>query len=423
MAIQNASDLLVYRKYPNGQKQVTRIKVKTASPLDGTGVIKVRNAVASNGSNISSQDVTVTGNTGASVLSAIATKLSTNSYTSSADVVEGDFTYRDFTNPVKGICLTISFDSDTATIDSGAIIINVETEGQDDADNTPVAHSTSANFSISQDSRDITTKDSGGFQENAPGLRSFEITTDALQDYSSDLDFKDFFDNVGSREAVEVAFSDRIRNILTNKTVVAGQDGFALNTAAETTGQGDPFSGTTASFIMASATSESRLQCNLSASRLEDKKLTWSFYVKQGSASIATIQILNVSRDDYTPRVIDGNGALETLSSSYYKITGLNGNWTRIAVEFKNAIDVSTSVTQIEFRLYPGVYNSQTAASTSIYTSSWQFEQKQSVTDYQDPTTVTNYRGNAFVSSLNIDAGVEDNTTYSVTFTGTSTIT
>lgn len=41
MAIQNASDLLVYRRYPSAVAQVTRIKIKTTSPLDGSGTVKV----------------------------------------------------------------------------------------------------------------------------------------------------------------------------------------------------------------------------------------------------------------------------------------------------------------------------------------------------------------------------------------------
>lgn len=55
-----------------------------------------------------------------------------------------------------------------------------------------MAHSTSANLTITRELRDITTKDSSGSQENAEGLLSFEISTDALQDFAADLDFQDF---------------------------------------------------------------------------------------------------------------------------------------------------------------------------------------------------------------------------------------
>ena len=59
------------------------------------------------------------------------------------------------------------------------------------------------------DLRDTTTKDSGGFQDNEGGLRSFELSTDALQDVNADLDFKEFFDDINSRSEVTVRFSER----------------------------------------------------------------------------------------------------------------------------------------------------------------------------------------------------------------------
>ena len=212
MAIKNASDLLVYRKFPGGQKQVTRIKVKTSSPLDNTGNIVLSNRTLANGQAAAGQGtLTVSANTGVAVLNALNTSLSGSTflYSVSSAVVDGDFTYRDFTNNVIGSCLTLAIANGTADFDSGALIITVETEGEGSGDKTPIAHSTSASFSISQDYRDITTKDSGGFQENASGLRSFEISTDALQDYSADLDFKDFFDNIGNRESIVLRFAER----------------------------------------------------------------------------------------------------------------------------------------------------------------------------------------------------------------------
>ena len=35
------------------------------------------------------------------------------------------------------------------------------------------------------------------------------MSTDALQDYSADLDFKDFFDNIGNRESIVLRFAER----------------------------------------------------------------------------------------------------------------------------------------------------------------------------------------------------------------------
>lgn len=220
MAIKNASDLLVYRKYPNGQKQVTRIKVKTSNPIftevsvANPATLRLNNIKKLDGSVISSgtNPAGVTQDTGAAVLAAIAGKLSegTIEYTNGGDVVEGDFTYRDFTNGNAAECPTLELvNSGSTQLSEGAVEISVIVEGEDDADKTPVAYSTSASFSINRDLRDITNKDSAGFQESVAGLMSFEVTTEALQDYTSDLDFKDFFDNVGEREAVTIQFSER----------------------------------------------------------------------------------------------------------------------------------------------------------------------------------------------------------------------
>ena len=57
--------------------------------------------------------------------------------------------------------------------------------------------------------RDITSKDSGGYQENAGGLRLFELSTDALQDINADLDFKEFYDDINERNEVIVRFAER----------------------------------------------------------------------------------------------------------------------------------------------------------------------------------------------------------------------
>jgi len=122
----------------------------------------------------------------------------------------GDFVYTDFTNSAVGVVSTIEVvPLGSVTINEGAIEVTVEVEGEDLADKTPVAFSTNASISFTNDVRDITNKDSAGYQEIASGLRSFEISTDALQDYTSDLDFKDFFDNIGNRESVIIRFAER----------------------------------------------------------------------------------------------------------------------------------------------------------------------------------------------------------------------
>jgi len=284
-----------------------------------------------------------------------------------------------------------------------------------------VAFSTQASFSSSVDLRDVTTKESDGYSESIAGLKSFELSTELLQSINPDvpLDGTDFFHELSERDEVNVAFSDRIRNILTTNLTTSGQDGFSKIDITQTTGENDYFGGTTASLNTATATSGCFLYNSFSAPRIESKKLTWSFYIKgDGTTSTADIRIMNISTSQYTPKIITGDGSI-TKGSTYHSITGLTQNWTRIAFEFPNPVSVDTLNSVAEFRLYPGAYNSQVSNTTKVYTSSWQFELKGKASDYQDPTTITHYQGNALVSSVNYDAGVEDNLTCSATFTGT----
>ena len=209
MAIKNASDLLVYRLYPAAISQVTRIKVKTTAPLDVLGTIKVLNSADTSGNNVAEVSVNISGtNNAANVLVNLSAQLN-NNYSSTTSVVDGDYTYKDFTNDYAGdLANDISIVNGTATIGADAIIVEVITEGEDAAADA-VAHSTSASISFNNDLRDVTTKDSAGFQENIGGLKSFELSTDALQDISADQDFHDFFSDISQRNEVSVQFSER----------------------------------------------------------------------------------------------------------------------------------------------------------------------------------------------------------------------
>ena len=210
MAIKNASDLLVYKKSPADVAQVTRVRVIEATPLDGVGTIKVLNTTDGSGNNVAelSPDLNITG-TGSDLIIKIFTLLVNNGYTGSASVIEGDYIYRDFTNGYQGDVNTLSFADGTAEIEDGGIEVIVITSGETLNSYEPIAHSTSASISFNNDLRDITSKDSGGYQENAGGLRSFELSTDALQDINADLDFKEFYDDVHERNEVVVRFAER----------------------------------------------------------------------------------------------------------------------------------------------------------------------------------------------------------------------
>ena len=210
MAIINASDLLVYKKSPADVAQVTRIRVLKVSPLNGAGTVKILNTTNGSGNNVAELETASSANDGNTLLAQILNTLVSNGYSGPiTSIDDGDFFYRDFTNTFAGDVNTLSFADGTATIDEDAIEVIVITSGETLNTYEPIAHSTSASVSFNMDLRDTTTKDSGGFQDNEGGLRSFELSTDALQDVNADLDFKEFFDDINSRSEVIVRFSER----------------------------------------------------------------------------------------------------------------------------------------------------------------------------------------------------------------------
>ena len=143
------------------------------------------------------------------MLGIIGNRLGASGYSGATIQDDGDYKYRDFTNDFAGDVNTLSFADGSAEIEDGAIEVIVITSGETLDGQEPIAHSTSASISFNNDLRDITSKDSGGYQENAGGLRSFELSSDALQDISADLDFKEFYDDVHERNEVIVRFAER----------------------------------------------------------------------------------------------------------------------------------------------------------------------------------------------------------------------
>lgn len=210
MAIKNASDLLVYKKSPADVAQITRIKVLITTPLNANGTVKILNTTTGGGANVAElETVATSSNAGSDLIIKIFTLLVNNGYTSGSSVIEGDYIYRDFTNVHQGDVNTLSFADGTAEIGEGGIEVIVIQSGETLDGQEPIAHSTSASISFNNDLRDITSKDSGGYQENAGGLRSFELSSDALQDINADLDFKEFYDDVHERNEVIVRFAER----------------------------------------------------------------------------------------------------------------------------------------------------------------------------------------------------------------------
>ena len=446
MAIKNASDLLVYAKTTSPNKQVTRIRVLTTDPIelpDGTttGTVKINNITNDGGVIYDDISTAASSNTGSDVLTAISNVLTsaTYDYVSGTEQTAGNYTYRDFTNGANGIVPTLEIVSGTATLNDNAVIIEIITPGSS-AIFDPVAFSTSASFSTNMDLRDVTNKDSGGWSESLGGLKSFEVSTDILQSINPDvpLDGTDFFDKLKARSLVDLSFSDRIRNIIRTNLTQSGADGFAISpvinntTIIEQTNlQTDAFGGLTGSKLkMLEVGTFKNLSYSVDSGRVQNKYVSWTFYVKGDPDSPNNNEatfFTKTNNADVVPdsfEIISGDGSI-TGSSTIKKISGLNtgannvkSNWTRIRVtyKFQGAQSATTA-----FALSPGDGNGQ-AIGDVIYTSSWQIEFSPEETDYQDPTDITHWQGNALVSSLSFDAGVEDNLTCSATFTGTGNV-
>jgi len=210
MAIKNASDLLVYKTVPSATAQVTRVRVILSSPLSGNGNIKIINSADSSGNNVAELTTGFIANSGNALNTVIIDSLTAAGYTASAITDDGSYKYFDVTNTYAGdLTNTLSFADGTATIDEGAITVTVITSGLD-AGQEPIAHSTSASISFSADLRDTTTKDSDGWQTNLTGLKSFELSTDALVDLNADLDFQEFWLDYKDLTEVTVRFAERV---------------------------------------------------------------------------------------------------------------------------------------------------------------------------------------------------------------------
>ena len=447
MAIHNASDLLVYAKSnydsngnPSPAAQVTRILVRENSPVsfsDGYSVGTLRINNVTDGSGVVSDNIitgSITSNDGLTVLNQIGGRLTaSHNYTAVGTIGTTDdgYRFRDYQNGSQGIVPTLEIaDGPFVSIQEGAIIIQIITPGSS-ATFDPVAFSTSASFSVNRDLRDITNKDSGGWSESKPGLKSFEMSTESLQSINPDtpLDGSDFFDKLKTGTIVDLKFSDRIHNIIQTNLTQTGVDGFGASAGTQTNLQADPFGGYTASkFVTPASTSFKFLKYTLNSARLEGKNVNWSFYIKaSGSTNSATMAVSNVSTSQSAiVTILEGDGSIAQagVGSQYWNITGLStSSWTRVSFQMNNlTTSVGTEVDKNTFRfvVYPNVYNSQD--SDEIFTSSWQIEFSPESTDYQDPTDITHWQGNAIVSSLSFDAGVEDNLTCSATFTGTANL-
>ena len=434
MAIKNATDLLVYKKTSPAQKQITRIKVKNSTPLKDftSGENITLNNVADADNDIHDGiTASVTTNSGTGVLNAIVSTIvgTPHWYTNpdgSTPVLDGVWRYVDFQNQAVGAIPLLEVISGTAEFKAGAVEIVLIQPGQSVV-YQPIAYSTSASISMNTDLRDITTKDSEGWQENVAGVRSFEMSTDALWDVNNAVGVESAVNDLVSGDSVDIKFSDRVRNLVDTEEVY-GDNWFPAPVLDQTKHLEDPFNQfTAAKFKINTNTSYGAVYYKVPIALVEGKNVTWSFYVKGTSncqaCNFRFYEDLGSGTESGIPfvsySILEGQGSITASSNIDLKITGLSTSaWTRVKV-------TSEVISGTDFRsvlplLYPGAtINSQTT-SDEIITASWQVETGTTASDYQNPTEVDCYQGKAFVNSVSIDAGTEENATYSASFTGTS---
>ena len=430
MAIKNASDLLVYKKTSPAQAQVTRIKVKSSTPLkdftSGQNII-INNITDASGDITDGETDDLYTNSGAHITSSVKGKLEAKGYTVTNVSSSDSFHFIDATNGANGPVPTLELVNDTAEFKEGAVEIVVLTPGQSLV-YQPIAFSTSASVTMTTDLRDISTKDSLGWQENAKGVASFEMSTDALWDVNNAVGVESATTDLIQGDSVDVKFSDRVRNLVATEEVYG--EGWTESLITKTKHLEDPFSQFTAAKIEVISTGSSRFTSYTTPIQLvEGKKVTWSLYLKafSATANACVLRIRSVTTStgnevNSSIKIISGSGTVTSVNSSIKKITGLStSSWTKVELTADSVIS-GTDLDSVFFYLYPGAdYTNQTTAD-KVITASWQVETGTTASDYQNPTEVDCYQGKAFVNSVSIDAGTEENATYSASFTGTSEI-
>ena len=95
----------------------------------------------------------------------------------------------------------------TSIMNSTDVVIQISED--DGTSYDIIGRATSASLSVSMETRDITTKDSAGWQENLEGLKNWSLSGDGLVTYSISGDYDtpdDLFTLLANRTKVKVKF-------------------------------------------------------------------------------------------------------------------------------------------------------------------------------------------------------------------------
>jgi TP901-1 family phage major tail protein len=94
----------------------------------------------------------------------------------------------------------------TSIMNSTDVVIQISTDG---STYDIIGRATSASLSVSMETRDTTTKDSAGWQENLEGLKNWSLSGDGLVTYSISGEYEtpdELFTILSNRTAIDVKF-------------------------------------------------------------------------------------------------------------------------------------------------------------------------------------------------------------------------
>ncbi len=107
-----------------------------------------------------------------------------------------------------------------AIVNATDVVVKINTDDTQAASDV-LLHCTSASLSISRDLRDSTTKASGGWQDNLPGLKSWEISGDGFVDFEGTMDIKDLItEMVSATPMVAVSFGIAGQGVYSGKAII-----------------------------------------------------------------------------------------------------------------------------------------------------------------------------------------------------------
>ena len=419
MAIQNASDLVVYKKVDDSVAQVTRITAISDSAISSNGTVEIVDVVSTTGVIETIFTPTTTSANASGLIDKLRTTFIAQGYTSTASTSTGSGGwYIDVTNQDAGNVPTLSIGTNgTAGLDLDYIEVDVITFGE----NYPlelIAYSTQASLNISTDLRDITNKDSNGWAEKLGGKKAFDITTDALLDLDSTYGIKELWDTYRDRSEITLRFSTRRNNYLpdgandiSDVTIWANQnissyvlpsvtspDGSSTTQGLTTVGGVGSFTKSILHFL------SNKLPLN--------NNWTFSVYLRATSSD----------DKDSSAQLLFNNGGNIPLT-----LTKLSGPGTLVGTQITDLSETEWTTNTEQFvwsspyyALSP--YQSSTyAGEGSIYVWGPMLSKGATATSYFDKQL--HWEGACQINSLSLNAGVEDNTTYTANFTGTGTLT